>query len=42
MTTARERLEELGYEVLVFHPTGAGGGSMEELIESGFIAGCST
>ena len=39
MTTARERLEELGYEVLVFHQTGAGGGSMEKLIEAGFIAG---
>ncbi len=39
VTTARERLEELGYEVLVFHQTGAGGGSMEALIEAGFIAG---
>jgi uncharacterized protein (UPF0261 family) len=39
VTTARERLEELGYEVLVFHQTGAGGGSMEELIKAGFIAG---
>ena len=39
MTTARERLEELGYEVLVFHQTGAGGGSMEALIEAGFITG---
>lgn len=39
VTTARERLEELGYEVLVFHQTGAGGGSMEKLIEAGFIAG---
>ena len=36
---ARERLEELGYEVLVFHQTGAGGGSMEGLIKAGFIAG---
>ena len=35
VTTARERLEELGYEVLVFHQTGAGGGSMEALIEAG-------
>ena len=26
VTVARERLEELGYEVLVFHQTGAGGG----------------
>ena len=39
VTTARERLEELGYEVLVFHQTGAGGGSMEALIEAGFITG---
>jgi len=39
VTTARERLEELGYEVLVFHQTGAGGGSMEALIDAGFISG---
>jgi uncharacterized protein (UPF0261 family) len=39
VTTARERLEGLGYEVLVFHQTGAGGGSMEALIQAGFIAG---
>ena len=39
VTVARERLEELGYEVLVFHQTGAGGGSMEELIKAGFVAG---
>ena len=39
VTTARERLEGLGYEVLVFHQTGAGGGSMEKLIKSGFISG---
>jgi uncharacterized protein (UPF0261 family) len=39
VTSARERLEELGYEVLVFHQTGAGGGSMEELIKAGYIAG---
>jgi uncharacterized protein (UPF0261 family) len=34
---ARERLEDLGYEVLVFHATGAGGRSMEALIRDGFI-----
>jgi uncharacterized protein (UPF0261 family) len=34
---ARERLEELGYEVLVFHATGTGGQSMEALMRSGFI-----
>jgi uncharacterized protein (UPF0261 family) len=39
VTTARERLEELGYEVLVFHQTGAGGGSLEALIKAGFITG---
>jgi len=39
VTTGRERLEELGYEVLVFHQTGAGGGSLEELVKTGLIAG---
>lgn len=39
LTVARERLEELGYEVLVFHATGAGGQSMERLISDGFITG---
>ncbi len=34
---ARERLEELGYEVLVFHATGTGGQSMETLMRDGFI-----
>jgi uncharacterized protein (UPF0261 family) len=34
---ARERLEKLGYEVLVFHATGTGGQSMEALMRSGFI-----
>jgi uncharacterized protein (UPF0261 family) len=39
VTRARERLEELGYEVLVFHQTGTGGQSMEELVRAGFIRG---
>jgi uncharacterized protein (UPF0261 family) len=39
VTKARERLEELGYEVLVFHQTGTGGQSMEELVKAGFIKG---
>jgi uncharacterized protein (UPF0261 family) len=39
VTAARERLEELGYEVLVFHQTGTGGQSMEELVRAGFIVG---
>jgi uncharacterized protein (UPF0261 family) len=39
VTRARERLEELGYEVLVFHATGTGGQSMEALASGGFLAG---
>jgi uncharacterized protein (UPF0261 family) len=39
VTEARERLEELGYEVLVFHATGAGGQSMEALVTGGYVAG---
>jgi uncharacterized protein (UPF0261 family) len=39
VTRARERLEERGYEVLVFHATGTGGKAMEGLMESGFLAG---
>jgi uncharacterized protein (UPF0261 family) len=39
VTHARERLEELGYEVLVFHATGAGGQSMEALVTGGFVTG---
>ena len=37
VTVARELLEERGYEVLVFHATGAGGRSMEALMKGGFI-----
>jgi uncharacterized protein (UPF0261 family) len=36
---ARQRLESEGYEVLVFHATGAGGRAMEALIASGAVAG---
>ena len=39
VTAARERLEEHGYEVLVFHATGTGGRAMEGLMESGFLRG---
>jgi uncharacterized protein (UPF0261 family) len=39
VTAARERLEELGYEVLVFHATGTGGESLEALVRAGFLAG---
>jgi uncharacterized protein (UPF0261 family) len=37
--TARRILEAAGYEVLVFHATGTGGRTMEELIRDGLIAG---
>ncbi|MCW5982381.1 MAG: Tm-1-like ATP-binding domain-containing protein [Bryobacteraceae bacterium] len=36
---ARAILEAAGYEVLVFHATGAGGQAMESLIEAGYAAG---
>lgn len=36
---AKAIVEQAGYEVLVFHATGAGGRTMESLIESGLIAG---
>lgn len=36
---ARQRLSELGYEVLVFHATGAGGHAMEALAADGFLDG---
>jgi uncharacterized protein (UPF0261 family) len=39
VTAAREELEARGYEVLVFHATGAGGRAMEGLMGSGFIQG---
>ena len=39
VTRAREKLEELGYEVLVFHATGTGGQSMEALAADGFLDG---
>jgi uncharacterized protein (UPF0261 family) len=39
VTAAREWLEAHGYEVLVFHATGAGGRSMEALMKAGFITG---
>lgn len=37
VNAARQRLEELGYEVLVFHATGTGGRSMEALIRDRYI-----
>jgi uncharacterized protein (UPF0261 family) len=36
---AKAILEKHGYEVLVFHATGAGGRTMESLVEAGLIAG---
>ena len=39
VTAARERLEELGYDVLVFHQTGTGGKSLEELLKTGRVVG---
>ena len=39
VTTARERLEELGYEVLVFHQLGLGGQSLEEVVKTGRVVG---
>jgi uncharacterized protein (UPF0261 family) len=39
VTKARELLEDAGYEVLVFHATGAGGRAMEDLVKGGFIVG---
>ena len=39
VSMARERLEDAGYEVLVFHATGTGGRTMETLIESGIVVG---
>ena len=37
VNTARDVLDQLGYEVLVFHATGTGGRSMEALMKSGYI-----
>ena len=37
VTVARERLEALGYEVLVFHATGVGGRTLEGLVRDGTV-----
>jgi uncharacterized protein (UPF0261 family) len=39
VTRARELLDELGYEVLVFHATGTGGRSMEVLASDRYLDG---
>ncbi len=36
---ARDQLTHAGYEVLVFHATGSGGGTMQRLVSEGHIAG---
>src|SRR5947209_8666676 len=39
VSAAQQRLEQAGYEVLVFHATGVGGMTMEAFIGDGLIAG---
>lgn len=39
VTRARQVLEGAGFEVLVFHATGSGGRTLEELAAGGFLAG---
>jgi len=39
VTMAREALESLGFDCLVFHATGIGGQAMEKLVEAGLIQG---
>ena len=39
VTAARKRLEAEGYDVVVFHATGAGGRAMEGLIDDGYFVG---
>jgi len=39
VTKLQAKLEQAGYEVLIFHATGSGGRAMEGLITDGFIAG---
>ncbi|PXA99485.1 hypothetical protein DMC47_03130 [Nostoc sp. 3335mG] len=36
---AKDRLEDAGYEVLVFHAVGTGGEAMEALVAAGYISG---
>lgn len=39
VTAAREALENQGYEVLVFHMTGVGGRTLEQLASDGWLSG---
>lgn len=37
VSTARQYLEERGYEVIVFHATGSGGRALENLVDAGMV-----
>ena len=39
VTRVRKRMENLGFDCLVFHATGSGGRAMEKLVDSGMIQG---
>lgn len=39
VTAVRRKLEQAGFEVLVFHATGSGGRAMEALIRDGYVDG---
>ncbi|KAL8160457.1 hypothetical protein V2J09_001994 [Rumex salicifolius] len=39
VSSVRKRLEDEGYETLVFHATGVGGRAMEDLVKGGLIQG---
>jgi uncharacterized protein (UPF0261 family) len=39
VTAVRDRLEQAGFDVIVFHATGTGGRAMEGLVDDGFFAG---
>lgn len=39
VNAVKKRLEEEGYETMVFHATGVGGRAMEDLVRGGFIQG---
>lgn len=39
VSAVRSKLEEHGYEMVVFHATGSGGRAMEGMIEDGYISG---
>ncbi len=39
VNTARAELEKCGFEVMVFHQTGTGGGALEGLVRAGYVDG---